>query len=285
MKATRDEAAAALEALGFTALEARIYVDLLRSGPLTGYRIAQHVGKAAANTYKALEALTRRGVVSYEEGPTRVYSALPYAQVGANLSREFAQRSREAAAALSALDGERPDDRIYRLHGADQITEKARALIESASSIIVADVFPAAVDALAPALEAAAARGVDTVVHVYAPARVRGARIVQRLDGRSVIERWPGTWLNLSVDGTRALIAHLHDAETTIGIWTANAYVAWTFYCGLTSETAMADLAVRAAADPQLRLADALAASDFLRSDVPGRAALYRHMGKKGRST
>jgi len=50
-------AAELLVPFGFTNLESEIYVFLLGESPATGYRIAQAIGKPAANTYKAIESL------------------------------------------------------------------------------------------------------------------------------------------------------------------------------------------------------------------------------------
>lgn len=52
-----------LTGLGFTQADAEVYVALLRESPATGYRIATVLGKATANTYKALRSLTDKGAV------------------------------------------------------------------------------------------------------------------------------------------------------------------------------------------------------------------------------
>jgi sugar-specific transcriptional regulator TrmB len=287
MKNTREEAASDLEAIGFTALEARIYVELLHGGPLTGYRIAQLVGKATANAYKALDALTQRGIVYCEDGATRFYRAVPYAEVAATLAGDFQRRVAHSTKALASLDSTKSDDRIYRLHGPEQIYERARTLIAGAESIVVVDAFPEAVGQLAVALEEAAAKGIAVTVHAYAPARLEGVQVVAAPFGAAVRKHWPGTWVNVAADGSAALIAHVLDDERTVGIWTENAHVAWIFHCGIAAETALAKLAELAAASPKLALADALrSVEDILVSDVPGRAALALAMSKKkkGRS-
>ncbi len=46
-----------LVALGFTESEARVYCELLRGSPATGYRLAQALGKAPPAIYKALASL------------------------------------------------------------------------------------------------------------------------------------------------------------------------------------------------------------------------------------
>jgi hypothetical protein len=276
---SREEAAAAVEAMGFTALEASIYVELLRGGPQTGYGIAKQVGKAVANAYKALDVLDRRGVVCCEDGSTRLYRALPYAEVAAKLADDFARRSQRAVDALESLDGANPDDRIYRLNGADAIYERARAILASAQVIAVVDAFPECVDVLADELRAAARRGVKVTLHAYAPAEIAGVTIVEQPTGSTVRRRWPGSWLNLCADGAAILIAHLLDDERTVGMWTENAYISFVFYCGMTSETAIARLSQIAATQPTTKLGAGLErVADILAADVPGRAALRRQM-------
>src|SRR5947209_6897593 len=79
----------ALSEFGFTELEARVYCELLRSAPATGYRLAQLTGKAPANVYQALAAMTRKGIVFAEEGETRSYRPLPPSELMVELQKEF----------------------------------------------------------------------------------------------------------------------------------------------------------------------------------------------------
>lgn len=50
--------------LGFTGLEADVYTALLAESPTTGYRVAQALGKAVANTYKAIASLEAKRAVA-----------------------------------------------------------------------------------------------------------------------------------------------------------------------------------------------------------------------------
>ncbi|HXV89743.1 MAG TPA: helix-turn-helix domain-containing protein, partial [Gemmatimonadales bacterium] len=49
-----------LTPFGFTGTESAVYGALLRSGPATGYAVAQAVGLARANVYAALSGLVAR---------------------------------------------------------------------------------------------------------------------------------------------------------------------------------------------------------------------------------
>src|SRR5688500_1986290 len=63
----RHQSAQALQDLGFTGLEAEVYAALLEGSPVTAYRVAQQVGKAAANVYKAVESLRRKGAILVDD--------------------------------------------------------------------------------------------------------------------------------------------------------------------------------------------------------------------------
>ena len=71
-----SESVEVLSELGFTNLEAEIYAFLLQESPVTGYRIAQAIGKPAANTYKAIQTLELKGAVIVDEGSSRMCRAV-----------------------------------------------------------------------------------------------------------------------------------------------------------------------------------------------------------------
>jgi hypothetical protein len=282
MNQTREDAAAALEALGFTALEAQIYVELLGAGAQSGYRVAQLIGKAGANTYRALESLEGRGAVVCEVGNPRLYRATPYAELSAMLSSEFARRTERAQRTLASVELDESDERMYRLTRPDQVYERARAMIERAASFLLIDAFPAALEKLRESIEAAALRGVDVIVHAYAPHALEGVRVIEAPRGAQVRDRWPGAWLNVNADASEALNAYVAGDEGTTGTWTQSAYFAWVLYCGTASETGLTHLFELASREPDVPLADALRSlDDIVRTDPPGRGSLYQQLTEK----
>jgi len=108
--------------LGFNRLEAEVYLTLTRESPLTGYRIAQILNKAAANTYKALESLEKKGAVVAEETPTvKQYAAIPVSdyldqlESGLRNDRKFLEES------LRDINYSLSGDKIYMLQTLDQV--------------------------------------------------------------------------------------------------------------------------------------------------------------------
>lgn len=233
----------ALVALGFTQLEAEIYGVLGDGEPATGYRIAQRIGKPAANVYKALESLHGKGAVLVEDTSTRRVRAVPAKELLASLERDFARRRRRAAGALAKLPRPRADRRVYELGSRDQAFERARTMLRSARSIALIDLGPGPLAELADAITAAAARGVHVALRTehLAGRELPGVEVTV-IPERSpaAVEPWPGEWLTLVTDGVEHMLAvfdqagGLHQA-----IWSNSAFLSWVFHSGVAAEIAL----------------------------------------------
>src|ERR1043166_2874013 len=110
---------------GFTRLESEIYTFLLRESPATGYRVAQALKKAAANTYKAIESLQQKGAVLVEEGASRSCRAVPSDELLARLTRDFEWRRAEAELRLAELNSNATDERVYGLRSRSPRVDRA----------------------------------------------------------------------------------------------------------------------------------------------------------------
>lgn len=60
-----------LIALGFSGIEAAIYVHLLENSPATGYQIAKGIEKPNANTYQALDSMVQQGFLLVDGGQVK----------------------------------------------------------------------------------------------------------------------------------------------------------------------------------------------------------------------
>ena len=218
-----------LSTLGFTELEAAVYTFLVESPPATAYRVAQGIGKPVANTYKAVESLQQKGAVLVDETGTRLCRAVPPAELLATLEKTFDARREAAALALGRLRPAKSDDGVFTLTTAAQVYERCGQMLERAAEVVLLDAFPAVVERLRPALEAAAARGLTVTVQAYSPTELQGAEVVVPRTADLVLERWPGQWLCLLADGAEYLFAFLdRDGEKVHqAIWSASAFLAW----------------------------------------------------------
>jgi sugar-specific transcriptional regulator TrmB len=228
----------ALTALGFTETEALVYCELLKASPATGYRLAQAVGKAPANTYQALSAMVQKGAAMVDERGGKAFRAVPPAELLAALAGAFEARRAAAADALQRLAPPPEDDGIYHLKSADQVMQKALAMIEGGREILLFDLFPEPYAALRPALEAAAARGVVVAGITYGEAAMQPAPFVVARGADYVARRWPGRQVMVIADAREHLAALLsHDGRDVLhGVWSDSAWLACAQHNGLACE-------------------------------------------------
>ncbi len=255
--------------LGFSEIEALVYTYLVRSEPATGYRVSHAIGKPTANTYKAITALEQRGAVLVDDGDNRLVRAVPPDELLAGLERRALQQREAARTALASLAQDDGDDRVYTLRDRDQVLERARAMLARARTIVLGDVFPAPLTALAADLAAAAARGVRVVVKGYADAKIAGVELVVADDGERALAAWPGQQLSLVVDANEHLLA-LFDADLAQvrqAVWSRSAFLS----CLHHNHVAM-ELLVTAGGRRHGKLADIT----LLASNPPGLTRLRR---------
>lgn len=235
----RAECTEALVALGFTALEAEVYAVLVEQSPATAYKLAQEVGKAAANVYKAVESLQRKGAILVEESSSRLCRAVAPAELIHQLERQFSQASTRAQTALAQLTRPAGDERVYELGSSDQVLARARAMLLRTERMVLCDLFPEAVVELRDDVDAAARRGRRVCVQVYRPASFDPrVRVFVKPDGERLLELWPGQWLNVVSDSREHLLAFLSNGLGGVhqAVWSESVYLSLLYFSGLASE-------------------------------------------------
>lgn len=227
-----------LSALGFTDTEAAVYCELLRAPASTGYRLAQAIGKAAANVYQALASLSQKGAVLVDDSEAKTYRAVAPAELVAALARSFQARAAEAKTALEALHEPAPDDRVYQLTTAEQVFERAAAMIGRAREAVLFDLFPETYRRLESRLAAAARKGVKVAGIVYEPHVEAPFLAVCAPEASFVRQRWPGLQLSVVADAREHLTSLLsHDARfVKHGVWSDSVYLACLDHSSRASE-------------------------------------------------
>lgn len=228
--------------MGFTAAEAESYLFLLGESPASGYRIAQAVGRPAAQTYRTLEALARKGAVLIAEGKTREWRAVPVEHCLDNLERGFQDRRRRTARALRRLPRPADDQRVYRLTTRDQVHEQCRIMMSRARKMVLLDIFPRPFQDLREDVEALGKKNLALAIKLYEEVDVPGATLkVIPADAKEVRRRWLGQGINLVVDGREFLSALLtRDGRNVhVAFWSTNSYLAAVHHNGLSCEISL----------------------------------------------
>ncbi len=223
--------------LGFTRLEAEIYTFLVQNPPSTGYRIAQAIGKPAANVYKALQTLELKGALLIDESENRMCRAVEYSELLDRMERQFTDSKNKASASLASLRTEDNDDRVYQVKTREQVLERCRNMLETVQEIIIIDAYPEMLETLKPDINKAIKRGVNVAVNAYQPVSIPGAELFDRPDGERFMRRWPGYWINIIKDGDEYIIAFFdRKGQVVQAVWSSSPYLSWVYYSALLSE-------------------------------------------------
>jgi sugar-specific transcriptional regulator TrmB len=219
---------------GFTNLESEIYLFLLGESPATGYRVAQAIGKPAANTYKAIQTLQTKGAVLVEQGTNRLCRAVAAEELLARLQREFEQQKAAAQRALESVAKPQDDDRIYSLRSREQTLGRARVMLGGAKSQILLKCAADVLEELRPNLEEAIERGIDVAMLTSALVAV----------GNDETAADPNVTVEFSVvtDGDQAIAGALQDGSAEC-VWTRSRFLVQTIHAGLAAEICLTQVA------------------------------------------
>lgn len=217
----------ALRELGFTEIEAAVYVFLVESSPATPYRVARGIGKPVANTYKAVETLFQKGAVLIDQTRNRLCQAVPPEELLDGLKSAFSARHQTAGDVLSRLQTSKMEAKIFTLATADQVFDRCRKMAENTESILLVDAFPAVTRLIGPWLEAAASRGVKVLLQTYDETNFAGVESIPFFRAETMMDRWSGQWLIVVADASEFLCAFMGNGGETVhnSIWSTSAFL------------------------------------------------------------
>jgi sugar-specific transcriptional regulator TrmB len=224
-----------LTELGFSGAEAAVYVALLAEPKATGYRIARLAGKPVPNTYKALDALHKKGAIIVDEtGRGRTYTALPVSEFFEGMKRRLDTMRVHLEEELKGLAMGAVEGGIYQLNTPDQVYGRAKTLLREAKSVALVDIFPTPLEHLRGDMEAAAKRGVHVWAMIYLPGDIKGCEVIAPKKPALHLEIWKADWMNIIVDSREALYSLLKKDGSGVhrAVWIKDPYLAMQAFSG-----------------------------------------------------
>jgi len=217
-----------LRQLGLSGLEAEAYLAVLSEPDISAYRISQVLGKAAPNTYKALDSLLAKGAVLADEGGrSRTFIAVPVRELIGQMSHRLQILATDIEKGLENMQQPKPGEGVYRLNTVHQVVARAKEMIAEASDSIVVDSDPEPMKELLDDFVAAAGRGVKVLIHGREEMEVKGCEVIA-----SVTEGWSGKLLVLLVDGSQYMLSFFTSDMRSLSnaVWSRDALVAACFF-------------------------------------------------------
>ncbi len=156
-----------LQRLGFSEYEARTYLSLLRTQPATAYEISKQSGLPRANTYGALENLTKkRAVQPISENPVK-YAPIDPSTLLDRVASDVGSVCGRLKERLARIDVGEQTDVVWNISGQEQIERKIDELIAGAHRHVWIKASTEVLHRHTRQLERAAARGVELVFVVF----------------------------------------------------------------------------------------------------------------------
>ncbi|MFZ1946722.1 MAG: helix-turn-helix domain-containing protein [bacterium] len=221
-----------LEDLGFTRVEAEVYVYLLGYSPATGYQIAKAISRTRGAAYGVLASLAAKGAVVVDVGETQLWRAVPAAEFLDLLEQRFLRGKREAAGQLKTIEPAPPDSLVYQLKTPEQVYQRARRMLGSCEKAALLDLDHAPLKVIRPDIEAAVKRGVKVALISPEIAKLAGARVSAYYAGYEIPSRARVHQFVLSTDGREFLISSLStDGERVVqACWSASPFLSWVVF-------------------------------------------------------
>jgi sugar-specific transcriptional regulator TrmB len=196
-----------LHEFGFTRTESDVFRALITAGPSTGYAVAKASGIARANTYQALEALRRRGLIEARAGRPVVFAARSPVEVIATLEREFRSSAEGLAKELADLRSESGPGHpwVEEVSGLDGVLGAASRCAAAARREFLAVVSPWARPVFAE-FERVALRGAGARLLALGRPAPQGA-LLREVPERELAAYWGGAPLLVVSDGLAAVAA------------------------------------------------------------------------------
>ena len=197
----------ALRDLGLTPTEAEVYVATLEAaaeGPVSGYRVAQGLGRDPANLAKVMAALVRQGAVRVVQDKPRLYLPVAPEAFTAGIVSRLSERRGQALDLLRASAPQDPGAAPLLLGTFADAVAAATGLVTGATGSVLLFAPAAVVSALAEPLAMACARpGCRVGLLCPEPVGLVGCE--------STLVAGPGdqgtAWIQLVCDRSRWLVA------------------------------------------------------------------------------
>ena len=121
---------------GFTKTDALVYIDLLKNGRSSGYKIAKNISLSRSTVYTSIDQLYKKGFIFLVEGESKEYEAKAPPLILNQIEERTVENIHILKEELSQMMVQEKHEFVYNIAGFDNLTQKARELINQATSEI-----------------------------------------------------------------------------------------------------------------------------------------------------
>lgn len=208
----------ALEKLGFSEYEKRVYLALLKKNPIGGYELARVSGVPRSRVYETLEKLEARGVVLVSHQRPTLYRPISPRELAERLRNDFEKAVGWLEENAEALQEEEMFSSIWSLEGREAVLSRARSMTESAKKSIYLASGESVLREMKSSLKKAVARNARLVVVACGPFSLEGAHVFPHESCFTEDE----TFIILITDGKDVLLGDTMPTDSCRAAWSQN---------------------------------------------------------------
>lgn len=205
----KEKIVSCLVSLGFSRLEAEIYIVLL-NGAKSGYQIAKKIDISRPSVYNALEHMYDKGVILQLHDGSSEYIAQPPEIIFKKLSEEYAENAMLAEKTLTEYAANRFEERLATLKGFKTIIARTKEMISSSKHEVFINTG-ISIPCLKEAINKAADLGVSVTVFSFYALDTDGINCNVFTHGREQIGEC--SRLMLSCDSREILVANKNNGS------------------------------------------------------------------------
>ncbi len=122
-----------LTKLGFSSLEAKIYLALISGGSMSAYQLAKKIDISRPSIYNALEHMVNKGIVAYMPNKTPFYVATKPELLLEKINKNMKESMENAAFLLKEFEKTRIEEEVIAVKGFDNIIIVVKDILKHAT--------------------------------------------------------------------------------------------------------------------------------------------------------
>lgn len=197
---------------GLTRQEAKIYILLLREGPLSGYEAAKRTGISRSNAYGALAALVEKGAAYIIEEQSVQYQAVPIEEFCENQLHFLTEVAAELKASMPSQ--KKRSENYITIRGQRNVQDKSRNMLKQVEERVYLSCSSKVMELFREELDELVKAGKKVVLITGDDFLLEGAIIYHIVD--------PEDQIRLITDSSYALTGEITDEWQTTCLYSEN---------------------------------------------------------------
>lgn len=204
---------------GFSKTDALVYINLLKNGRSSGYKIAKEIGLSRSSVYSSIDNLYKNGYIFLADGETKEYDAKSPDLILNQIEKRTSESIKILKKELSRMMLTEEKEFIYSISGFENLIQKAKEMLETAQIEVYLNT-DFHLDFLASEINSAIERGVRIIIFSFNKLDVPNAKIELYSRSEQQEHHYPSHRFMLVVDMKESMMFSHRDE--TQGLYSNN---------------------------------------------------------------